>query len=290
MTKELPDFDKLWNYGKPAETEVKFRELLPLAESSGNVRYHAELLTQIARTLGLQMKFDDAHALLDRVEPMLTADMKRVRVRYLLERGRAFNSSEQPKKALPLFVEAWEIGKEAGEDSLAVDAAHMVAIAEEPDKALEWNEKAVEYAEQSSDEKAQRWCGTLHNNIGWTYHDDLKDYEKALHHFAKALEYQEKRGDASLIRIAKWCIARAFRSLGRVEEALAVHEAQLKEYEETGEKPGYTYEELGECLLILNREAESKKYFGLAYAELSQDNWLVRDQLQRLERLKQLST
>jgi hypothetical protein len=34
--------------------------------------------------------------------------MDRRRVRYLLERGRVFNSSDQPGKALPLFKEACE--------------------------------------------------------------------------------------------------------------------------------------------------------------------------------------
>lgn len=289
MSHDLPDFDALWNYSKPDETAAKFREILPKAESSGNAAYHAELLTQIARTLGLQMKFDEAHAVLDDVEKMLTGEMKRQRVRYLLERGRAFNSSGQAETALALFVEAWEIGKECGEDNLAVDAAHMVAIAESPENALGWNEKAVEYASQSSDPKARRWRGTLHNNIGWTYHNDLSDYEKALYHFEKALESREEQGDAELIRIAKWCIARTYRSLGRVEAAVAIHEAQWKEYEAIGEKPGYTYEELGECLLLLNREDEARPYFALAYEELSKDQWLIRDEPERLERLKELS-
>src|SRR3954463_14412105 len=32
----LPDFDKLWDYQHPAETEKKFAELLPAAEKSGD--------------------------------------------------------------------------------------------------------------------------------------------------------------------------------------------------------------------------------------------------------------
>ena len=64
---QKPDFDSLWNYNKPAETEAKFRQLLPMAEESGDPAYLAELKTQIARTLGLQQKFDQAHTLLDSV-------------------------------------------------------------------------------------------------------------------------------------------------------------------------------------------------------------------------------
>src|ERR1051325_6375254 len=99
----LPDFTKLWNFNKPEETEMRFREILPRAEISHDTSYLAQLLTQIARTQGLQRKFEEAHATLDRVEKMLTPDLKLARVRYLLERGRAFNSSDHQNKALPLF-------------------------------------------------------------------------------------------------------------------------------------------------------------------------------------------
>ena len=46
----LPDFDTLWDYSNPTQTEVKFREILPQFPE-GNERL--ELLTQIARAQGL---------------------------------------------------------------------------------------------------------------------------------------------------------------------------------------------------------------------------------------------
>src|SRR4051794_37050339 len=108
---ELPDFDKLWNYSKPDETEMKFRAILPQAQAAKDQSYLAQLLTQIARAQGLQKKFNDAHATLDEVEKMLTDDLKLARVRYLLERGRAFNSSGQTDRALPLFVKAADLAR-----------------------------------------------------------------------------------------------------------------------------------------------------------------------------------
>ena len=78
---DLPDFDALWNFGDPAATEAEFRALLPRAEASGDVAYVAELRTQIARTLGLQARFAEAHALLDEIERTLPSATKRVRVR-----------------------------------------------------------------------------------------------------------------------------------------------------------------------------------------------------------------
>lgn len=212
VTANLPDFDVLWNYDAPAETETKFRELLPVAKRSGNQAYCIELLTQIARTQGLQRNFAEAHRTLDQVEPLLTDDMKRARVRYLLERGRAFNSWGKPREAEPLFQAAWELARRAGEDALAIDAAHMVAIAarSEPERALEWNLKALKLAEESPHPTARKWLGSLYNNIGWTYHD-TKAFDKALEIFQKALKWREEVGKVPEIRIARWCMARTLR-------------------------------------------------------------------------------
>ena len=46
------DFDAAWDYGDPAASEQRFRELLPRAEQDGDRSYHAQLLTQIARAQG----------------------------------------------------------------------------------------------------------------------------------------------------------------------------------------------------------------------------------------------
>jgi hypothetical protein len=97
---DLPDFDAMWDYNQPAQTERAFREVLRQTEDAADAAYRAELLTQIARTLGLQRRFDEAHALLDQVEPMLAGGgMDVPRVRWLLERGRTLNSSGLPERA-----------------------------------------------------------------------------------------------------------------------------------------------------------------------------------------------
>ena len=105
MSTDRPKFDALWNYGDPAGTEAKFRALLPRAQASGDAGYELELLTQIARAQGLRGDFDAAHATLDAVERrLLERDMPVACVRYLLERGRVFNSSGKPDRAMPLFA------------------------------------------------------------------------------------------------------------------------------------------------------------------------------------------
>jgi tetratricopeptide (TPR) repeat protein len=285
---ELPEFDKLWNFNDPAETEKKFSELLPKAEKSGDTSYYAQLLTQIARTQGLQQKYQEAHKTLDKVKTLLNEDLQVAKIRYLLERGRTYNSSQEKEKANPLFLEAWELAKAQEEDYYAVDAAHMMAIVESPDKSIEWNERAMDYAEKSKSERAKKWLGALYNNIGWAYHDK-GEFEKALEIFQKALKWREEHKQERETRIAKWCVARTLRSLNRLKDALAIQEALLQEWEAAGKKDGYVYEELGECLHTLKREEDAKKYFALAYEELSKDPWLEKNEAERLERLKKLS-
>ena len=284
MSVSLPDFDSLWDFNQPEATEKKFREFVPAAEASGDDSYHAELLTQIARTQGLQRKFAEAHGTLDGVETLLRPEFSRAKIRCGLERGRVFNSSGDKPAARPLFLEAWEEAVQAGEDFYAVDAAHMNAIVEPPEQQMAWNLKAVEIAEKSHDERARNWLGSLYNNIGWTYHD-AGQYEQALATFQKALAYREQQGKADTIRIAKWCIGRTLRSLNRIDEALRIQRSLLAE---PGENPdGYVYEELGECLLI-QRSDDAKYYFALAYQALSQDSYLTENEPARLARLKML--
>jgi len=284
-----PEFDSLWNYEQPAETEQKFKALLPEVEKHPDRSYYLELLTQIARTHSLRRQFAEAHALLDQVEKELKPEWKRAEVRYLLERGRSFNSAQAQAKALPLFVRAWEKALEAGLDFYAIDAAHMSAIAEKPENQLAWNLKALEQVEKTQDPRAQKWAGSLYNNIGWTYHDQGK-FSEALGYFEKCLAWHQTRQTGESLLIAKWSVARTLRSLNRTEEALKQQlalEAERQKLKWT--EDGYVAEEIAECLFALKREAESRPYFAKAYQLLSQDSWLLENEKPRIERLKALS-
>ena len=203
-------------------------------------------------------------------------DRRRVRVvRYLLERGRVYNSSRQPERAQPYFAEAWELSSTADEDILAIDAAHMLAIIAQPEASLEWNQRALELAERSSAPRALHWRGSLYNNIGWTYHGARASHVQALATFQKATASRRgAEGDPALIRIAVWAEARTLRSLGRVEEALVLQQELLREFDTLGEQDGYVYEEIAECLAALGRDDEARPYFAVAYQTLSRDPWL----------------
>lgn len=283
---EPPDFDALWDYDNPAATERAFRERLPQAERAADRSYHIQLLSQIARTQGLQREFDAAHQTLHEAERLLAPENGVARIRCLLERGRLYNSSRHPDQAQPLFLAAWDLARERREDFYAVDAAHMLAIVAPPAEQMDWNRKALDLAERSDQPRARKWLGSLYNNIGWTYHD-AGEYQEALDIFQRALEFREQQSDAGAIRIARWCVARALRSLGRVEEALAMQRALLDQFAE-GQSDGYVQEELGECLLALGQPERAQPHFALAYAALAQDAWLAEREPARLERLKAL--
>lgn len=281
MTTIEKTLDDLWDYHDLAKSETSFRELL-----AKEPEHRAEILTQIARAQGLQGEFDKAHTTLDEVEHLPTDE--RIKVRYLLERGRVYNSAKQKEEARKLFLEAYELARSIGVDFYAIDAAHMMAIVEPLEEQIPWHEKALGLCETTTDERAKKWLGSITNNTAWTYHD-LGRFEEALETFQKALAWHEANGKPDTIRIAKWSVARALRSLQHYQAALEMQQKLLKECEENFIQDGYVYEELGECLLALGQANEAKPYFAKAHEYLSQDPWFVKYESSRLERLSTLS-
>jgi tetratricopeptide (TPR) repeat protein len=279
------DFDKLWDHSNPAATEQKFRELLSETERSADRTYRLCLLTQIARTQGLQSKFDDAHATLDRVEK----DLKErndplVHVRYLLERGRVLNSSGRPAEALPRFAEAVQVGREAKQPRLEVDAIHMVAIAEsEPQKRIEAGLRGVARAKELNE---IGWLHALYNNLGEEYRA-LKQYDRALECFSGIIEAEKQLGrPVESYKYARVDEAKMLRLLGRPQESLD----RMRQLE-TGPRStdAFVLEEIGEALLALGRTDEATPCFRTAYALLKKVGWLKQYEPHRLERLKDLA-
>ena len=285
----LPDFDAAWNYGAPVKTREAFTSILAEAGEGAPLAWILELKTQIARTHSLVGEFDEAHALLDTIEPALGNDMTRARISYFLERGRTHNSSGEKEKAKPLFIKAWELGEKAGEDFLAVDAAHMVAIAVvDGAEANRWNLIGLDRARQSEDERTRGWVGSLTNNMGWTAFDAGK-LEEALALFEESRDHFLQRDLVDRARIARWSIARVKREQDMIDEALALQLEIQAENEAAGTPDGYCFEELGELYLLKSNREETARNFARAHELLSQDNWLVRNEPERLARMKELS-
>ena len=280
----LPDIEILWDFADIPASENRFRDWLARVERDATGRsdyYVLELKTQIARTYSLRRRFDEAHALLDEVEPQAKM-LPQVEVRYLLERGRTFNSSGASEKAKPLFEQAWQIACNAHLDYLAIDAAHMVAITESDlQQQIIWQEKALALTETSMQAHVNQWHGALYNNLGWTYHD-MGEYEKALALFQQGVAWRETQADRKALRIARWSVGRALRSLVRYAEALQLQQDLLADYQAVSEEDGFVYEELGECLLALHQVNEAKPYFAKAYELLKDISWIEASRLARL--------
>ncbi len=282
MSDDRPDLTALWDFGDPALTEQRFRGLL---EGDLDPAFRVEVLTQVARTEGLQRRFEDAERTLDEAA-MLESD-DRGRIRIALERGRVRRSAGDPDGARPLFDTAWQLAVAADQDGLAVDAAHMIAIVSDEAEAVAWNEQALRLAESSSDPDARRWVGTLANNLGWAHHD-AGDPEAALVWFERALAARRAEADVGRERIARWSVARCLRTLGRLDEALAMQRELAAELDAAGETDGYVFEEIGECLLELGRTDEARPWLALAHLELARDPWLAEQEAARLARLRDL--
>ena len=167
-------------------------------------------------------------------------------------RGRVANTAGREGRGGNRFLAAWELARSAGEDALAVDAAHMLGIVEQSERAREWNERAMNLARSSTDPAARRWVASIASNMAWARHE-AGACEDALELFSLALAERERQDDPGRTRIARWCVARCLRSLDRTEEALAEQQALAAELEVIGETDAYVAEEIAECLSALGR-------------------------------------
>lgn len=282
---QLPVFDHLWDYSDPAATEQQFRHILDTEPTRTDLSYHLQLLTQLARTYSLRRMFDESQNILDEVRSALGHEPGLGQLRYHLEQGRVYNSSGDKPRAREEFEKALAISEAVDADFHTIDTLHMLAIVSDPDEAIEWNKKAMLKAETSADERAQGWLGSLYNNLGWS-HYGKQDFEQALGIFRKGQEWQQAKGREKQASIAKWSVARTLRALGRVKEALALQQELERENKEPD---GYNYEEIGECLLEMDRKEEAKPYFAKAYQALKDDLYLKSSEPERLKKLVKLS-
>jgi len=277
------DIESFWEYSDPAASEQRFRQALDSA--AGDQRL--ELQTQIARSYGLRDRFAEAHQLLDEVESQLAGAGPRPRLRYLLERGRTYNSGGDRDKARSLFVQAWEGAQSGGQEGLAVDAAHMVAITYSGGpEAVEWNGRGLSIARGSQDAKARALIPAMLNNSAWDLFD-MGRFDDALGWFEQAREEWIGRGQPRQIHIARWAVGRCLRALERPSEALEIQQALATEDEAAGAADGFVYEEVAENLAALGRFDEARPYFARAADQLSQDPWFVENEAARLASLRE---
>lgn len=239
------DLDRLLDFSDPAGSEAAYRALLPQAADEPA---RLALLTRVARCRGLQKDYEGALAQLAEVEAGLAAlpEAHEAWIRLHLERGRVHNSSGDAPGALPHFQAAMERAEGKDQEGLRLDAMHMLAIASPAEQALAWGLRAIEQAEGSADPAARRWLGPLYNNTGWTLMD-LGRPAEALPLFERGLAVRQARSEVKPTLIARWTVARAWRELGRCEEALVELRALQQAWAELGEEDPYVTEEILAC-------------------------------------------
>ena len=204
----------LWDFDDPAGSETR----LLAASATATPVDRLVLLTQVARAVGLQQRYDEAHQLLDDVLDDAHADDDEVGTRVLLERGRLTRSAGSPVEAAPLFESAERTAKAAGLQSLRIDALHMRALVADPDVRRALETEALALARSASEPRARNWDASLLNNLGMGL-ADAGDFTGALGQFEEALTARRRIGEEAEIRVARWMVAWALRNLGRTAEA-----------------------------------------------------------------------
>ncbi|MEO5534887.1 MAG: hypothetical protein ABIR17_07110 [Pseudolysinimonas sp.] len=172
MTLRQTTLDDLWDFGDPAASERRLREAyddLGTAEAGNSETVDAEerreLRTQIARAMGLQGRFTEAHAVLD----ALDLDDPVVAVRAALERGRLHNSAGAPVEAAGHFRKAAALSAPPASTELTflhIDALHMLGIAD-PANIEDSTARALDELSAVDDPRILRWAVSLNNNLGW---------------------------------------------------------------------------------------------------------------------------
>lgn len=303
-TVTIENFDDSWGLlCDPVKVEVMLTQLLPAALATPDRSIYPQILSQIALSQGMQRKFSEAHATLDKAEAALTRDCEIAKVRICLDRGKVFQQSEHVSNARDCFVQSYNLSTKYGFDSYAIDAAHMIAIISEDsvDK-IRWNELAIELANRTDNLQARRWLGSLYNNLGRNYLEASR-FEEALDAFTRTLSYRQDEGLIINIRIANWAIACALRGLGRYDEALEILLSLFDEYEALRKcgnlgmpvemfdtLRGFVCDELAELYYAKLEKAKSIYFARLAFEDISKskDPIFVKSVAKRLIRLTQI--
>jgi tetratricopeptide (TPR) repeat protein len=276
----------LWDFSDLTGSRRRFEELLG-SQDSGTGR--AEVLTQLARVHGLRGEFAEADRLLDEADALAGA-VPIVRARVCLERGRLRRSAGDETAALPLFEQAFAVASDAGEEFIAVDAAHMAAIAAPAqDERERWTHRAIDLATSATDQQARHWLGPLWNNVGWSRFE-ADDHEGALAAFQEALQARERQPDRPYeIEIARYAVAKTLRALGRPAEAAALLERAVAWARENGMPDGWFHEELAETYAALGRHPEAAEHARLAIDLLDQSDSDFPGDTTRTTRLRTLA-
>lgn len=273
----------LWDFGDLDSSETRLRAQLDKETESGR----AEVLTQLARVEGLRGDFEAGERLIHDAEALAGASAV-ARARIDIERGRLVRSGGDAEAALRHFESSFSTALEAGELFMAVDAAHMAALAApDRDGFVEWTNRGIELAEDA-EPSVRYWLGPLLNNLGWHYYEN-HEYEPALDAFERALAARERDPEnRAAVELALYSVAKTLRALAHPSEALPLVERAVSSAEVDGREDGWLHEELAETYTALGREGDAREHAEKALALLPEADPEFEAGSDRAERLHRM--
>jgi tetratricopeptide (TPR) repeat protein len=274
----------LWDFDDLDASEARLRTQLD-EESSDEGR--AEVLTQLARVAGLRGEFVAGDVLIDEAVA-LARDSQPASARIELERGRLRRSSGDEKAALQLFESAFSSALAAGQDFMAVDAAHMAALAApDRDGFVDWTRRGIELAEERK--AAAYWLGPLLNNLGWE-HYEAGELEPALATFEHALAVRERDPEKpAAIELALYAVGKTLRTLGRTQDSVPLLERAVDSAARRNASDGWLHEELAAEYAVVGRDDDAHEQARLALRLLERDDPAFADDADRAARLRALA-
>jgi len=216
-----------FDYDKPNETETRFLKLASEAQTAGRVEEACVYLTQAARAQGIQDRLKEARATLEKARS-LSPNSAYAIARLSLESGRITRREGHVDQARAQFESAYRIARDGRADSLAADAAHMLAVLLPFEQAAPWVDRGLAVAESSENPIARAWVGNLCFNWGESLAAHGKHLDAALY-FARAVAARSVQGDAATVRTAEFALAVELRTLGTVDQARAIQRRLLRE-------------------------------------------------------------
>jgi tetratricopeptide (TPR) repeat protein len=274
----------LWDFDDLDLSDERLSAQLEVEESDAG---RAEVMTQLARIAGLRGDFETGDAWIDDAV-RLAGEGTVALARIDLERGRLRRSSGNPEAARPLFESAFARALEAEQYYIAVDAAHMAALAALGRNGLvTWTRRGADLAEEH--EGARYWLGPLLNNLGWEYFE-AGDLELALDAFEGALAARlTDLENSSAIALARYAVGKTLRALGRAEGAILQLE-QAVAWAEAEEAPdGWFHEELALEYADSGHIGEARDQAQLAIPLLDAQDPSFAEARERKDRLESLA-
>ncbi len=255
----------LWDFARPEVSEARFRARA--ATATGDEQ--AILQTQIARTYGLRRRFDEARAELAAIEPRLPGLGAEARARWQLEWGRTWVSATHRddemtdaarETARRAYLDAVAIARGAGLDGLAVDALHMLAFVERDPAAALGWNERALALATSSADPSAVRWESALRHNAGLALHQAGRLDEALAMFEANVAVNERSGDLVRTRIAWWSVAWTLRGLGRVDEALAIQLRLERENDAAGTPDEYVFEELAALHAARGDDVRASQY------------------------------